>query len=309
MEIRYVEPLRRAWARTQLTLLAPFDLGKWLVLAFSAWLAGLADGMGGGGSPRMGVNQHGVADLRHALETARHWLASHPYLVPLLLLAAAAMAALVIVLLWVSSRGKFIFLDNVVHNRARIVEPWTRFRRVGNSLFLWRLGFAAVAVIVLAALVALAVLVAGGVSGFTLATSRGAAAIGVAAFLALLYLAALVAVALCLDSFVVPLMARLDLSAVAAWGVLWPWIERSLGAFVGYGLFLLILAIGVGLAVAVVGLLTCCVGFVLLAIPYVGTVVLLPVLVAYRAFSLEFLAQFDPTFQLFPTAPDAPPAA
>lgn len=308
MEIRYVEPLRRAWARMQLTLLAPFDLGKWLVIAFSAWLAGLADGIGGG-SPRVGFGQHGVGELRDAMEAARDWFASHPYLVPVILLAVVVAVAIAIVLLWVSSLGKFVFLDNVVHNRARIVEPWRRYRRLGHSLFLWRLGFAAVGAVVAAVLAALALLVAGGLSGFTLATTRGLVAIGVAVFLAVLFLAAMAVVALCLDSFVVPVMARLDLSAVAAWGVLWPWIERYLGAFVLYGLFLLVLAIGVGVVVVVVGLLTCCVGFVLLAIPYLGTVLLLPVLVTYRAFSLEFLAQFDPTFQLFSAAADPAPAA
>ncbi len=42
-------------------------------------------------------------------------------------------------------------------------------------------------------------------------------------------------------------------------------------------------------------LLTCCI----VAFPYVGTVILLPILVTYRLFSVEFLAQFDPGFDLF----------
>ncbi len=301
MEIGYLEPLRRAWARMRLTLFAPFDLAKWLVLAFSAWLAGLTDGFGGGGLDLRGGGR-GLAELRHSVAGVREWLAAHPLLVPVIVGGVVGVVVLLVVLLWVSSRGKFIFLDNVVHNRAAIVEPWKRYRQLGNSLFLWRLGFAAAALVILAALAALALLVAGGVHGFTFATTRGIVAIGLAVFLALLFVAALATVALCLDSFVVPVMARSHLSAVAAWSAFWPWLEQYLGAFVLYGLSVLALGLGVGVIVAMVGLLTCCVGFVLLAIPYVGTVLLLPMLVTYRAYSLEFLAQFDPAFRLFPNA-------
>ncbi len=299
--IGYLEPLRRAWARTRLTLWAPFDAGKWLVLAFSAWLAGLADGVGGG-VPRSRVGVSSGGDLWSGVHAAQRWLGQHPWLVPLLVGAAVLAGLLVLLLLWLSSRGKFIFLDNVVANRAAIVEPWRRFRRLGNSLFVWRLAFAGVAMVVLAVLAAVLLLTAGGLSGFTLATARGTVAIAVGAGLLLLYVAAVALVALAVDSFVVPVMARQGLTAVAAWRVLLPWFEAYLGHFVLYALFLLALAFGLGLVVVAFGFLTCCIGFVLLALPYVGTVILLPVWVAYRAFSLEFLAQFDPTFQLFPVA-------
>ncbi len=53
------------------------------------------------------------------------------------------------------------------------------------------------------------------------------------------------------------------------------------------------------LGLGVFGFATCCLGFLLLAIPYVGTVLLLPLLVAYRYLSLEFLAQFDPSLDVF----------
>ena len=45
----------------------------------------------------------------------------------------AAVFLLIAILLWISSRGKFIYLDNVVHDRAQIVEPWSRFRRLGDT--------------------------------------------------------------------------------------------------------------------------------------------------------------------------------
>jgi hypothetical protein len=61
-----------------------------------------------------------------------------------------------------------------------------------------------------------------------------------------------------------------------------------------------VLWFGVLLAVVAAGLLTCCLGFVLLLIPYVGTVVLLPISVLYRSYTIEFLAQFDPELLAVP---------
>jgi hypothetical protein len=47
-------------------------------------------------------------------------------------------------------------------------------------------------------------------------------------------------------------------------------------------------------------LFTCCIGFLLLIIPYIGSVVLLPVFYTFRAFSIEFLEQYGEEFVLFP---------
>src|SRR5258708_30305321 len=43
-----------------------------------------------------------------------------------------------------------------------------------------------------------------------------------------------------------------------------------------YGLFVFVLSIAVAMATLVVGMGTCCIGFLLLGLPYVGTVLLLP---------------------------------
>ena len=43
------------------------------------------------------------------------------------------------VLMWIGSRGRFIFTDCIVRNRGAIAEPWREFRREGNSFFLFSL--------------------------------------------------------------------------------------------------------------------------------------------------------------------------
>jgi hypothetical protein len=44
----------------------------------------------------------------------------------------------------------------------------------------------------------------------------------------------------------------------------------------------------------------------LLAVPYLGTVLLLPILVFERAYSVHFLAQFGPSFNVFSAAAPIP---
>ena len=119
-------------------------------------------------------------------------------------------------------------------------------------------------------------------------------------------------ISLLMDSFVVPLMYRYDEGARAAWARFWPLPSGQLGSFLAYTVFFIVLAIatGIGLGIAAIG--TCCIGLVLMIIPYVGSVVLLPVTITARALGPEFLAQFGPEWAAFPAEPadeepEAPP--
>jgi hypothetical protein len=307
MNVEYAAPLQRAWARMKGILFNPFDLGKWLVIGFSAWLARLAGGGGGGG---VHLNLKGgrpeLLHVRHFLRGIWERLLAHPYWLPIIVCGAIVVLLIVLLLVWISSRGRFIFLDNVVHNRAKIVEPWRRYAQLGNSLFLWRLGYLVVCLLAFLALATVAVMAAGGFSGFGFADARSTTITLLAALLGVLIGVACAYVSLFLDSFVIPLMYKGEVGAVEAWRRFVPWIERYFGLFFLYGLFVFALVAAVGIAVLAVGLMTCCIGLLLVVLPYVGTVILLPLLVTYRAFSLEFLAQFDPGFALFPEPP-APP--
>ena len=62
---------------------------------------------------------------------------------------------LIVLFAWLRARGRFIFVDCIVRNRAAIVEPWKEFRAEGNSFFLFSLlvVLALIAVIVIAGLV------------------------------------------------------------------------------------------------------------------------------------------------------------
>ena len=65
-----------------------------------------------------------------------------------------------VVCLWLSSRGRFMFLDGLVRNRGAVVEPWREFRREGNSLFWFRFGLGLALLLTFLLLIGLCVLVA-----------------------------------------------------------------------------------------------------------------------------------------------------
>ena len=296
MQIAYFAPLNLAWERMKHILWRPFDLSKWVVLGFSAWLAGLADGSGGGGWKWVMDN----GDFNGGSPFGSHgngWEGASDLLLwlPLLFVIIMAVAAILLVILWVSSRSKFIFLDNVVHNRAEIVEPWHRLRDLGNSLFLWRLGY-----VVCCGLIALILILLFLAPAATFSFSDALAGLSYAAMmLGILVMIAfgIVAafVALLLEGFVIPIMYKFEIKATEAWSYFLPWLKTRPLSFFLYGLFVLGLGLCFAVFFSMICVLTCCV----VALPFIGTVIMLPIWVAYRLFSVEFLAQFDPGFDLF----------
>jgi hypothetical protein len=309
MTIEYWGALARSWERMKVLLFRPFSLGRWLILAFCAWVASLLEGSGGS-SPRTGVNWSGpvpvdprtmVEALRHVWETIAagwHWVLGHWGVTLVVFLGIPLLLAVLLALVWVTSRFKLIYIDNLVRGREEVVEPWRRLGHLADSLWLFRVGFAVVAFALGAAIVGL--MLAMGVLSF----AGGAAGASIAGLvlgglLALVYAVVVIYASLFLNAFVVPIMYRHDLSAMAAWRVFLPWLSAQPASFVLYGLFVLALFVGAGMAICAVGLATCCIAFVVLAVPYVGTVVTLPLHVAYRYLSLEFLAQFDPSLDVF----------
>jgi hypothetical protein len=67
------------------------------------------------------------------------------------------------------------------------------------------------------------------------------------------------------------------------------------GEIVLYCLFLIVLAIATGLISCFAICATCCIA----AVPYIGTVILLPVFISLRSFSLVFLRQFGPDYDVW----------
>jgi hypothetical protein len=312
-QISITAAFSEAWERMTAILFRPFDLGKWFALGFTAWLASLVGngGGGGGGGGGSSWNLDGASDaqgdlrsvgdsaeavLREIWERSTQWLLDNPLWAIAGIFGCGLLVALFLVILWVSSRGKFMFLDNVIHDRAEVIAPWKRYRRLGNSHFFFQLVFSIVAIVFVVGLVAaiLGLIGWGSVADFDTPVSCVVLAVGV--FLLLLIIVTVLYIQYFLDAFVVPLMYRYDLRVMAAWGRFGGIFSQHTGTVLLSGLFVFVLAIAVGLAILVSGLLTCCIGFLFLMIPYIGTVLTLPVPVTFRAFTVALLNQIDPGY-------------
>ncbi|MFC1725848.1 hypothetical protein ACFL4T_09485 [candidate division KSB1 bacterium] len=304
MSINYLNPLSNAFSRMKTALFKPFDIKKWFVLGFTAFLAGLTDWPHGGGdnSPR-GHGRLSDFDIWDILEfpaIAWEWLVDHPGWFMLITFGIVFITGMIILLNWLSSRGKFMFLDNVIHNKAEVVKPWKDFKSLGNSLFFWRLLFGIVSFLLIAGILVLgfiAMLIAND-GYFPRHPSLGPILGFVLFFISVIFV--VVFVSMLLENFVIPIMYRNNVKVLKAWGIFLPLLSRKLIHFILYGILLFILYIFIIIGVIIVGLFTCCIGFLLLIIPYIGSVIMLPVSYTFRSFSLEFLEQFGPDFTIFP---------
>jgi hypothetical protein len=309
MDIQYIQPLEHAYQRMKRALFMPFDLKKWLVVGFTAFLADLLSGGGGGGGFNFRNNKADDVRIEELPEKAIGWLLDHPMWLAVVVAGVIALIVLIVVLTWLSSRGAFMFLHNVVHDRADVVAPWRDYRSPAHSLFLFRLcvGLAGTVTAVAAGLAAFFLIRPAMYGDFP------------AERLVVLILLILVGVALALTwglvsfftgSFVVPLMYKHNLPALDAWRRFVSLLAFNPWPFLIFAVLTVVVLIVVMMMALVAGCLTCCIGLILLGLPYVGSVVLLPLSYTIRAFSLEFLAQWGPDFTVFPAAasPQPPPA-
>ena len=286
-------------------LFNPFRLETWVVMGFAAFLSEFMSGGTGGSGYRYHPHSH-QHEWSRAI-WAKVWaFVQDPAMLVLVLVGCAVAITVFLVLQWVSCRGRFIFLDNVVTERSAIVEPWKRFARQGNSLFIWSLFFfltclVAVVVIALPFLVSLRALWEDG-------QFHWAGIVSILGFMSMAIPIAIAAAytALFLNHFVVPIMYRHGLSAAAAWSRFLAVFRAHPGSFILYGLVMIVLWLAIGFVVMVVGFGTCCIGFILLVLPWVSQVIMLPVLVTIRAYGPEFLGQFGPDHDVFAVAPVSP---
>lgn len=298
--------VQRSASWTKTILFDRFTWSKWFILGFCAFLANLGQGGGGGSFNPNAFSRGGdFGKLREAGE----WIMAH---LPLILTIGGAIfvvaLALGILLLWLSCRGQFMFLDGVVRDRAAVEEPWYRFKRLGNSLFFFRL----VLGLSVFALFLLVMALCWGVARPSLSGWRFDGNPWVALGLGVLVLVpvslAVWVVNLFLRDFVVPIMFKRDLTTVEAFKIFG---SEVLGGRVGEIVLFYLLKLALSIAAAIVIIagtcLTCCIA----ALPYISSVVFLPIFVFFRCYSLYFLEQMGDEWRFFeepePTAPTVSP--
>ena len=299
--ISIIEPVNEALEKTKILLFKPFNLEKWFIIGFCAWLAGLFQESSGSGF-RFNFNNKGDFDKLQLPASTLDFCKTHIVLIVLASIAAVALvAAVMLVLLWLSSRGKFMFLDCLAKNKAHIIEPWKTFRKQADGLFGFRLLVIAAAII---CMIPIGILI---VWLLSLLKSGDADAATAAMMFFVMILVIFTAVSffgtvqvLAFD-FVMPIMYLRRIGVFTAWGKFLPLLWQNFWRIMLYLLFkvLILLCIGaIVLAMIVLGCCFCCISVILL-IPYIGTVILLPLSSFYRLYALCYLRQFGSEYDVF----------
>jgi hypothetical protein len=312
-EISVTEIIEPAYERVKLVLFRPFDFTKWIIIGFCAWLAELGES-GGGGGANFGNHSFNTNNGQSAEQFREYYhktsdfvLANLGWIIPAAIAAILIGIAIWVCILWLSSRGKFMFLHCVALNKAEVDMPWHKYAQVANSLFWFRLVLGLMAMfLILAPMVFIAISIFQMVSrgepdfaGIVISVVLGLVVVFFAIVFALIHKF--------MVDMVVPIMYLRGSTCMAAWREFWGLLTTYPGQFVLYILFQIVIAMAIGAMLVTAILVTCCIAACFLALPFVGTVLLLPVLVFKRAYSLYFLAQFGPQYDVFPASP-APPA-
>ena len=283
-KIEIFKPFGEGFELMKRILFRPFDLKKWLVIGFAAWLANLGCGVGG-----FNYSNSQRRDAHKVHETISQ--IPQPILIAGIGILVCLLLLLIVLVAWLRARGRFIFVDCIARNRAAIVEPWKEFRAEGNSFFLFLLvvvfvliGLAVVGTLALA----LPLIVRGS------ATWPGPALVTVFCVFLILLIALAVTLAV-ISQLMVPIMYRKRCRAWPAFLQVLDLVTSHPGPILLYLLFFLLLGVAVVVISCAVACATCC----LAAIPYVGTVIILPIPVTLAAFSLLFLRQFGSDYDVW----------
>jgi hypothetical protein len=284
-KIEIFKPFGEAFELMKKILFQPFDLKKWFVIGFAAWLASL--GAGTGGSFNYPSKRDEVQKVNDAISQI-----PHPILVGGIILLVVLVLVLIVLCAWLRARGGFMFIDCIVKNRGAVAEPWREFRTEGNSYFLFSLliGFG---LLIFAGLLSLP-LVLPAIKDDNFLRTHDVYLISAMAGWILVMILIILAWAL-VTSFMVPVMYRQRCRVAEAFATAARLIAAHPGEILLYCLFWIVLALGSAMVGCIAACATCCI----VAIPYLGTVILLPVFVLLRSFSLLFLRQFGPDYDVW----------
>jgi hypothetical protein len=290
IQISVIEPVGKALEKTKQILFSPFEWSKWFAIGFCAWLAFLGEGGGGSGNYRQGFD----------MGNARHWIESNLYwIIPVGIIVVFILVAIGLAMLWVRSRGKFMFLYCVARNKAAVAYPWTEYSREGNSLFLfkivlWLISMVCIVPIVIGWIVVIIPIVR--------AERFLPAMIGIIVALTLITVLVAIVFSIILkftEDFVVPVMFIHRIRCMEAWKRTWNLLKANIGRFVLFILFAIVLSLAIGTILVTAAIATCGCACCFMMLPYIGTVLLLPIFVFERSYSAMYLAQYGPEWNVF----------
>ena len=365
--VKFTEIINASIEWTAAMLFRPFKPKKWLILTFVALLAGYMAGGGnfsggGGGSSKRSESSvktskisPSVIPVQSASRTNQsltgessgmpNFLAGlggiglSILLVTLILLVIA----LVLVLMWLSSRFNFIFIQNITRNDASIRKPFRENKVIGNSYFKFSLIYSFLSVVILGGIILLTIFYAAGRDFFDQGTMEGIKRIIITFFpigaLFLLLLVIFVVVGFAVHQFVLILMYKQRIGIKAAWPKFLAIFLKNKGKFIKFFFIYIGLSIACSIMYGLMSLaayvsllwpgLVCgfCAysiyqflpgGFLQVSFIIIAIIIFLPILLFFlyclyalnlpfavflRTLGLKFMARLEPELNLFQMTP------
>ena len=307
----------KAYNKMKTILFKPFNFEKWLILAFCVWMVNMFENYGqnfsfvGNLDPRHISHLKSLnipAELSSFINNANSFtetkIGISLILGVVLLFIIIIMASIIIFLLmWLKSRFDFIYLDNLKNNTQKISIPWKKYKTIGNSCFAWSIGFQAVSFLICAVIFTILVISLFYISGET-QDSTYAVTILIFSVVPFFFIFSLIylIIFILFKHFVIPIMYKMEIKAMAAWGKVMKLIKEKPGSFIKFLLILFLYSIFSAIIVFLLILCTCCMLGCLFAIPvaggYIASLILLPIFLFFRLFGVEYLAQFGEKYDL-----------
>jgi len=337
--ISAIDAISPAFQHTKQQLFQPFRAGQWARLALVGLLAGeLTTGSCNGFNTNVQAPRQ---PQQFFIPTVPNM---DPGLLALLIAVLLVLGFVFwILLLYVNSVMRFILFDSVIARNCRIRQNWNRRQGPGLRYFLWQILFGLAMFMGFTILIGVPAAVAFAAGWLSKPKEHLAPLIlfGMVLFLVLMtYIVIAAVVHVFTKDFVIPQMAIEDISAFQAWTRLLPMLDSEKGPYFGYVLMKIVMALGVGIVVGIIttvvilvtlipigGLgalfvfagkaagfrwnlytitLAIVVGCVLLAvILYVVSVVSVPAMVFFPAYSIYFFASRYPALDAL-VSPSAP---
>src|SRR5262249_10520443 len=140
--------------------------------------------------------------------------------------------AFFLVIIWLNSRGKFMFTDCIVRNRGAIVEPWREDRVEGNRYFIFQLVISLASIVVFRGLALL----------YFMGTFMGHNILPIAILIPFGLICVLIAIPVAvIMKLAVPVMYRQRCDAMSAFAQVWKLMVENPVPFILFVLFYIVI--------------------------------------------------------------------
>jgi hypothetical protein len=264
-----IDSITPAFEHTKQQLFRPFRIGQWWRLATVGFLAGELSSGGGYrsflNSFQNGAHTRGIGGLGFP--------EVHPLaFVGLIATIAVCGFVLAIVFMYISSVMRFVLFDSVLTRECHIRAGWAKRQGEGWKLFVFKLLYALVSLLVMSLIIGIPLLIGVGAGWWRDPKEHigGWFLVGLPALLLIVGVALLSALIYVLTKdFVVPQLAFEDIGVMDAWRRLWGMIQGEMGAYAGYIGMKILLAIAAGIVIGIASVFV----VLVMVIPVVGAVI------------------------------------